>query len=167
MIAAIVAIDSNWGIGRNGDLLVNIPKDKKFFKEITDGSTVIMGRKTWDSLPKKPLPNRINYIISRSETCNNDSVKYISLIEAIEMIKNTSKNEKVFVIGGGQIYRELLPYCDTVYLTKIYGNFEADTFFPNINKMKEWKITDYSETEFVDGILPYQFVKYEKIQEVS
>lgn len=164
MVAAIVAVDNNWGIGRNGDLLVNIPKDKKFFKEMTDGSTVIMGRKTWDSLPKKPLPNRMNYIISsKAKKCDNEIAKYISLAEAIEMIRKTSDNEKVFIIGGGQIYRELLPYCDTVYLTKIYGDYGADTFFPNINCMGEWKIINYSEAEYSDEFPPYQFIKYEKI----
>ena len=87
MIAAIVAVDENWGIGRNGDLLINIPEDKKFFKERTNGSIVIMGRKTWDSLPKKPLPNRKNYVISKSQKHVN-GVDFISMDSAIELIQN-------------------------------------------------------------------------------
>ena len=86
MLAAIVAVDENWGIGRNGDLLINIPEDKKFFKAKTNGSIVIMGRKTWDSLPKKPLPNRKNYVISKSQKHVN-GVDFISMDSALELSK--------------------------------------------------------------------------------
>ena len=135
MIATIVAVDNNWGIGRNGDLLANIPEDKKFFKDKTDGSVVVMGRKTWDSLPIKPLPNRKNYVISRNTIDNRGKdAEYISIEKAIETIENTHE-QNIFIIGGGQIYSKLLPYCDTIYVTKIYESYEADTFFPNIDSM--------------------------------
>lgn len=107
MIAAIVAVDENWGIGRNGDLLINIPEDKKFFKERTNGSIVIMGRKTWDSLPKKPLPNRKNYVISKSQKHVN-GVDFISMDSAIELIQN--EDSDIFIIGGGQIYEKLMNF---------------------------------------------------------
>lgn len=98
MIAAIVAVDINWGIGCGGNLLVDIPEDKKFFREKTKDSIVIMGRKTWDSLPIKPLPNRINYIISRNSFSVGENSHVITLEEAIQIIKSTTKEEKVFII---------------------------------------------------------------------
>lgn len=167
MIAAIVAVDSNWGIGRNGDLLVNIPKDKKYFKEKTDGSIVIMGRKTWESLPQKPLKNRLNIVLTRDENyIAEDAIVVCSIEPLIEFLSQFKNAQNIFVIGGSQIYSKLLPYCDEVYLTKIYGNYGADTYFPNINKMEEWKIKEYSETEYSDTFPPYQFITYEK-QEVN
>ena len=104
MVAAIVAVDINWGIGYNRDLLVDIPEDKKFFREKTKDSIVIMGRKTCDSLPIKPLPNRTNYIISRNSFSVVENSHVITLEEAIQIIKSTTKEEKVFIIGGGEIY---------------------------------------------------------------
>lgn len=98
MVAAIVAVDINWGIGYNSDLLVDIPEDKKFFREKTKDSIVIMGRKTWDSLPIKPLPNRTNYIISRNSFSVGENSHVITLEEAIQIIKSTTKEEKVFII---------------------------------------------------------------------
>lgn len=156
MIAAIVAVDENWGIGRNGDLLVNIPEDKKFFKEKTSGSIVIMGRKTWDSLPKKPLPNRKNYVISRNQK-HVDGVDFISMDSAIELIQN--ENSDIFIIGGGQIYEKLLPYCEKVFVTKIYKSFEYDTFFPNIEEDNTWKCVESGDIQYYQSI-PYEFLTY-------
>ena len=161
MIAAIVAVDINWGIGCGGNLLVNIPEDKKFFREKTKDSIVIMGRKTWDSLPIKPLPNRINSF----SVGENSHV--ITLEEAIQIIKSTTKEEKVFIIGGGEIYKLLLPYCDTVYATKIYSRYTADTFFTNLDKLRnEWKITEVmemdDETYSLYDYPIYQFVTYKR-----
>ena len=113
MVAAIAAVDINWGIGYKGDLLDNITEDRKFFREKTKDSIVIMGRKTWDSLPIKPLPNRTNYIISRNTFPVSGDSHVITLEEAIHLIQSTTNEEKVFVIGGGKIYSALLPYCDT------------------------------------------------------
>lgn len=98
MVAAIVAVDINWGIGCGGNLLVDIPEDKKFFREKTKDSIVIMGRKTWDSLQIKPLPNRTNYIISRNSLSADENSHVITLEEAIQIIKSTTKEEKVFII---------------------------------------------------------------------
>ena len=144
MIAAIVAVDENWGIGRNGDLLINIPEDKKFFKERTNGSIVIMGRKTWDSLPKKPLPNRKNYVISKRQKHVN-GVDFISMDSAIELIQN--EDSDIFIIGGGQIYEKLLPYC------------ESDTFFPNIEEDNTWKCVESGDIQYYQSI-PYEFLTY-------
>lgn len=156
MIAAIVAVDENWGIGRNGDLLINIPEDKKFFKERTNGSIVIMGRKTWDSLPKKPLPNRKNYVISKSQKHVN-GVDFISMDSAIELIQN--EDSDIFITGGGQIYEKLLPYCEKVFVTKIYKSFESDTFFPNIEEDNTWKCVESGDIQYYQSI-PYEFLTY-------
>ena len=138
MISAIVAVDNNWGIGFNGELLEHIPEDMKHFKELTCGHSVVMGSKTWDSLPKKPLPNRGNVIISRDKPLIVDkNTIRIVLEDAINYLKYIKGD--VFIIGGGTIYNQLLPFCDRVYVTKIYKDHEnVDTFFPNLDESKEW-----------------------------
>jgi dihydrofolate reductase len=129
MISAIVAVDNNWGIGFNGDLLEHIPEDLKYFKKLTENNVVIMGRKTWDSLPKKPLPNRLNMIVTSqiksSAGCVliNGEYMALSLDNVILQLQNCD-DTNYFVIGGGQIYKELLPYCDRVYVTKIFKNHD-------------------------------------------
>lgn len=161
MVAAIVAVDKNWGIGKNGELLVNIPKDKQFFKDKTNGTIIIMGRKTWESLPVKPLLNRKNYIISRNSTKDfNNDIGYISLEKAIELIYN-NHGQDIFIIGGGQIYKELLSYCDTLYVTKIFENYESDTFFPNVEEMDEWEVVEKSNVRFYYAV-SYQFYTYKR-----
>lgn len=161
MVAAIVAVDKNWGIGKNRELLVNIPEDRKFFKDKTKDSIVIMGRKTWDSLPIKPLLNRTNYIVSRKATKDiNSDIGYISLDKAIELIRNTHE-QNIFIIGGGQIYKELLPYCDTLYVTKIFENYEPNVFFPNIEEMDEWEVVEKSYVRFYYAV-SYQFYTYKR-----
>lgn len=163
MISAIVAVDENWGIGFNGELLEKIPEDMKHFKELTTNSIVVMGRKTWDSLPKKPLPNRLNMIISRSprEVLGDLSIQ-IDLNEAKIRLAMANSNESWFVIGGGQIYKELLPLCDRVYVTKIFKSHNnVDTYFPTLEQ-KEWEITHQSEILTFND-LQYQFLTYDRI----
>lgn len=173
MLKAIVAVDENWSIGYNGDLLASIPNDLKHFKKLTLGNIVIMGRKTWDSLPVKPLVNRHNVIISKSIpetklpqiiTDREDPVTFLqmdSLIQNLEKVKRFS-NKEIFIIGGGEIYKQLLPYCDQVYVTKIYKKFEnADTFFPNLDETDEWdKFQMGDPYEYND--LTYQFWLYNR-----
>ena len=161
MISAIVAVDNDWGIGFNGELLERIPEDLKRFKELTSGNVVIMGRKTWDSLPTKPLPNRTNIVISNQKSAIlNDLTVRLSLKNIKEGINKITYD--VFIIGGGQIYKELLPYCDKVYVTKIFKSHESiDTYFPNLDEMENWKpiekspIYDYKDIQ-------YQFWQYDK-----
>ena len=162
MISAIVAVDENWGIGYNGDLLEHIPEDLKYFKAITTGSTVIMGRKTWDSLPKKPLPGRLNIVITSTPRENEENVKFMTLEEAMAYAI-VCRPQNVFVIGGGTIYEELLPLCDRVYMTKINKSHEnVDTYFPNLDESEEWApascspIYDYKD-------FTYQFWQYDRI----
>ena len=165
MIAAIVAVDSNWGIGYNGDLLESIPADLKHFKEITSGHTIIMGRKTWDSLPKKPLPNRTNIILSREYGITFDTdtqIGYMNLKWLYRMLENVDANKEIYVIGGGQIYKELLSLCDRIYVTKIYKEHEnVDTYFPNLDAIGEWSATPIGELEKYKDFT-YQFWRYDR-----
>ena len=175
MIAAIVAVDNNWGIGYDGELLERIPEDMKYFRELTMDNIVIMGRTTWDSLPVKPLTNRHNVIISNSIpetklpqiiTDREDPITFLqmnSLIQNWEKVKRFS-NKDIFIIGGGSIYEQLLPYCDTVYLTYIGKDHEnVDTYFPRIDKDPNWEIDTCTELrESVTGI-PYAFLTYKRM----
>ena len=162
MISAIVAVDNNWGIGFNGDLLEHIPEDLKYFKQLTSGHSVIMGRKTWDSLPTKPLPNRRNYIISSDQPrILHKNVIRFQMDDALTFLDYTW--EDVFVIGGGQIYEKLLPLCDRVYVTKIYKDHDqVDTYFPNLDESEEWAPATCSDIR-QQGDLMYQFWQYDRI----
>ena len=164
MISAIVAVDNNWGIGFNGDLLEHIPEDLKYFKELTSGNTVVMGRKTWDSLPKKPLPNRHNLVITKDPSIYEltNEVQFYTLRQ-IEVLMLKNKNENHFVIGGGQIYEKLLPLCDRVYVTKIFKDHDqVDTYFPNLDESDEWAPAMQSALH-TNKDLTYQFWQYDRI----
>ena len=162
MISAIVAVDNNWGIGYQGKLLEHIPDDMAYFKQLTSGHVVIMGRKTWDSLPKKPLPDRLNIIITSTPRENEESVKFMTLEKAMAYAI-VCRPQNVFIIGGGAIYEKLLPICKKVYVTKIFNNHEGvDTYFPNLDESTEWSLTSYS-TIYDYKDLQYQFCQYERI----
>jgi dihydrofolate reductase len=135
-IAIIVAVAQNFAIGRNNDLLFHLPNDLKRFKKITSGHTVIMGKRTLFSLPNGPLPNRKNIVITDvpGETFDRCETVY-SIDEAVKSVLNESE---VFVIGGGMIYRQFYPIAGKLYLTMAHRDFEADTFFPEIN-FNEWR----------------------------
>lgn len=162
MISAIVAVDNNWGIGFNGDLLEHIPEDLKYFKELTTGGTVIMGRKTWDSLPKKPLPNRLNIVITSTPRESEENVKLMTLEEAMAYAV-VCRPQNVFIIGGGAIYEKLLPICKRVYVTKIFKDHDqVDTYFPNLDESDEW-IPAMQSALHVYKDLMYQFWQYDRI----
>lgn len=138
----ILAADHDWAIGKDGGLLTNVPEDMKFFRETTKGSTVVMGRKTWDSLPKKPLPDRVNCVLSRTMKSAEGAQVFASVEDLLNFTKNA--NGKVFVIGGAEVYKELLPHCDEAYITRIYENFYGDVFFEDIEHDKEWELLEAS-----------------------
>ena len=154
----IAAIDENNGIGKNNALLTHIPDDMKFFKEKTTNNIVIMGRKTLESFPnQKALPNRINIVIS-SQILNIDNAICVrSINEAIDVANRIGK--EIFIIGGASIYKQFIDKCDTLYITKIYKNFDADTFFPMINN--DWNKEKLSDVKEYNGT-QYQFLKYTK-----
>ena len=167
MISAIVAVDNNWGIGYNGDLLLSIPDDLKRFKAITTGHNVVMGKNTWESLPKKPLPNRINIVIDYRDTIDYLDDYIIGNLEDISnMIKlsiEKDPNIEFFIMGGGSIYKQLLPLCDRVYVTKIYHTFEnVDTFFPNLDETNDWLSVPTGELQEYNNIT-YQYWIYDRI----
>lgn len=164
MYSAIVAVDNNWGIGYNGNLLMNIPNDLKNFKEITTGHTVVMGLNTWNSLPKKPLPNRLNIVIEPIDDWYYEKdTLHMDLETFTRRFKTLDRSKETFVIGGGSIYKQLLPSCDRVYVTKIYKDFDnVDTFFPNLDKSGEWVGKPIGELLTYDDI-SYQFWVYNRI----
>lgn len=159
---AILSADRNWGIGYQNRLLVSIPSDMKFFRQTTTGKVVVMGRKTLESFPNgMPLKNRTNIVLTGNKDYHvKDAVIVHSKEELLEELKKYDTDE-VYVIGGESIYRMLLPYCDTAYVTKIDHAFQADTFFPNLDEMDEWVMTEESEEQTCFD-LEFTFTKYER-----
>ncbi|RKR85248.1 dihydrofolate reductase [Mucilaginibacter gracilis] len=141
-ITIVVAIASNYAIGKNNQLLWHLPKDLKHFKDITAGGTVIMGRKTFDSVGK-PLPKRRNIIITRQNITIDGCEVVNSLDAAIALCKD---EQEVFIVGGAEIYRQAMHICNRIYLTIVHHAFDADTFFPEI-AYKEWKETEREDHE--------------------
>ena len=133
----IVAVSKNWGIGKNGDLLFSIPEDRKFFRTSTQGKTVVMGRKTWESIGR-PLPGRKNVVITRQADYRAEGAEKVPSLEAA--LGLFAAGEDVFVIGGGQIYRQALPLAERVWVTLIDREFDGDTTFPDLPE-GEWKKT--------------------------
>ena len=159
---AILAADKNWGIGYNKHLLVSIPSDMKFFRQTTTGKVVVMGRKTLESFPNgMPLKNRTNIVLTGNQNYQvKDAVIVHSEDELMEELKKYNTDD-IYVIGGESVYRMMLPYCDTVYVTKIDRAFQADTFFPNLDEMDEWEMTEESEEQTCFD-LEFCFTKYER-----
>ena len=157
MISIIVAIADNYAIGKKGDLLCHLPADLKHFKEVTSGKTVMMGERTFYSLPKHPLPNRRNIVLTDvpGKTFEGAEAVY-SIPELIERAKSQDNSEEAFVIGGGMVYRQMMPLADKLYITHIHHSWEdADTFFPEI-KPEEWEL-DSAEKHYADEKNPYDF----------
>ncbi len=163
----IVAVDRQWAIGKEGELLCHLPGDLQYYKEKTLNKTIIMGRKTLESLPGgKPLPKRKNIILTRDENFkevkfeNRDYIAVNSKEEAFELLENTPK-EEIMVSGGEQIYKMLLPECDKVYVTKIDKIFQGDVFFPDLDQSNEFEITWQGDAREENNI-SYTFYVYER-----
>lgn len=154
MIHIIVATGNRGEIGYKNQLLCHISADLKHFKELTTGHTILMGRKTWDSLPKKPLPNRRNLVVSRNGNLRLKGAEVFTSPEAA--LKTIGIGEDLFIIGGEQIYKLFMDKADTLHLTRILANFEADAFFPEINPA-EWELKEEIPFE-KDEKNPYNFV---------
>ena len=141
-IVAIVAVDENWGIGNKGELLISLPEDQKQnFKVKTLGHPVIYGRKTLDTFPGgRLLPGRPNFILSRNPELSVDGATvFHSVEEAVDYMRK-DPDETFFIIGGEQIYKQFLPFCDKCIVSKIHKSFPADAFFPDLDKQKDWKL---------------------------
>ena len=160
----IAAVDKNWAIGCKNKLLVSIPADMKFFRETTTGKVVVMGRKTLESYPNgMPLKKRTNIVLTHDKTYKvPDAILVHSMEELHEELKKYP-SEDIYVIGGETIYKQLLEECDVAHITKIDYEFEADAYFPNLDELPDWKITQDSEEQtYFD--LEYYFYKYEKVK---
>jgi dihydrofolate reductase len=161
MISLIVAIAQNNAIGKDNDLLWHISEDLKYFKKTTNARTVLMGRKTWESLPFKPLKNRRNIVVSSQKDYQISGAELFSDTDkALEALKE--EKDEVFCIGGASLYKALLPKADKLYITRVYKDFEADVFFPEIDE-QIWEIKRlspmlYDEKEEVN----FRFEVWEK-----
>lgn len=166
-VSLIVAISENNGIGKNNDLLWHLPNDMKYFKEKTLNHPIITGRKNYISIPEKyrPLVNRTNIVLTRNTDFKEENciIKH-NLKDALDYA-NTIENEEVFIIGGGQIYKEALEkdLIDKMYITHVHESFEADTFFPNIDLNKWRKISELTVDRDEKNPYKHSFVVYEKM----
>ena len=158
----IVAVDENWGIGYKNELLVSIPADMKLFREKTTGNVIIMGRKTLESFPNSlPLKNRVNIMLTKSgEASGNGEIVVHSVEEAVAEA-GKYEDKEVYVIGGASIYEQFLPYVDKAYVTKIDHAYQADTYFPNLDRNDEWEMTEESEEQTYFDLV-YTFCVYER-----
>lgn len=155
---AIVAVDEKWGIGKNNDLLFSIPEDMKFFRQTTSNKVVVMGANTLRSFPNgNPLKNRINVVLST--TLNRDDCIIVRTVD--DLLKEIKKYpaENVYVVGGAKLYKTLLPYCESVLVTKVLADGNAEVFFENLDNLEGWKCVDESEQLESNGYL-FKFTTY-------
>lgn len=154
-IAAIVAVADDNAIGRKGDLLCHLPDDLKHFKQLTLGHPVVMGRRTYESFPRRPLPGRRNIVITRQKGYAPEGATVVhSLAEALQAAGGDEG--QVFIIGGAQVYRQAMPLVNTLYLTRIHARFpDADTFFPDIDP-EQWTVAA-TEKHPADERHPHEF----------
>ena len=156
----IAAVDSNWALGKDNKLLVSIPEDMKFFRETTAGHVVVMGRKTLESFPgKKPLKNRTNIVLTSDTNYVVDGADVVNTVDELIAKLEVYERSDIYVIGGGSVYRQLLPYADTCLITKIYKEFDADTYFPDLDADEEWSLTAATEKKTHEG-LEFAFCTY-------
>ena len=159
MIYAIVHADKEWGIGKGNDMMFSLPKDMKFFRETTMGHTVVMGGKTLRSFPnQKPLKNRVNIVLSRGQV--RDDCIIVPSYEALKTEMKNREDEDIFIIGGGEIYKALLPYCHGAYVTKVDAVGGAEVFFPNLDEHENFICVDEGEP-IEDNGYTIRFTKYE------
>ena len=155
----IVAVYDDWGIGRDGTQPIALSADRKFFRETTRGAMVIAGRRTIGDFPGgKPLPGRVNVALTRTEKEIPGFTVCASPEEAIELAKTA---ERAMVIGGGSVYRQMLQYCDTAYITKVHVTPASDTYFPNLDEMEDWYIAQEIQSGEEDGI-GYDILLYKR-----
>ena len=146
----IVAVYDDWGIGRDGTQPVALSADRKFFRETTRGAMVIAGRRTIEDFPeKKPLPGRVNLVLTRSQEDIPGFTVCHSPEEAVQLAQTA---QRAMVIGGGSIYRQMLPLCDKAYITKVHATPDSDTYFPNLDADENWELTQILQSGEENGI---------------
>lgn len=161
MIISILNCDNKWGIGKRNGLLFHLPLDMKFFRETTKGHTVCMGENTLLSFPgSKPLKNRTNIVLSQDPSHNYEGVVNVHTFEEfLRIIKNHSKKDDVYIIGGASIYRQTLPFVDKVLLTKVLADGGAEVFFPNLDEDDNFELVEEGEV-VKDGEIDIKFTTY-------
>lgn len=153
----IAAVDEKWGIGKGMNLLFRISEDMEFFKEKTMGKTVVMGRKTLESFPNaKPLKNRKNVVLTTDKNFKCDGTE---IVHDIKTVIGKYGGDDTFVIGGGEVYRQLLPYCDSAYITKVFSDGNADVFIDDLDKNEVWELGNVSEKR-VENSISFVFCTY-------
>lgn len=160
---AIVNVDKNWGIGLGDSLINHIPADMKFFKAKTTGNVVVMGRSTFLTFPgPRALPNRVNIVLTTDKNWSAPDVIVCHSVEELEAQLERYDTDTVYVIGGMSVYNQLVPLCDTAYVTKVETAKPADKFFPDLDADDEWKITDEGDEQEHNGV-KFRFVTYQKV----
>jgi dihydrofolate reductase len=156
----IVAVYDDWGIGADGDQPIALSADRKFFRETTKGSTVIVGRKTLAAFPGgRPLPNRVNIVLTRQDA----QIPGVTVCHSVEEAAAACENvQRVFVIGGGTVYRQMLPLCDAAYITKVHVTPKSDTYFPNLDEDPQWKCESILQSGEENGI-SYEMCLYRRV----
>jgi len=160
ILTQIVAVSDNYAIGKDNKLLWHYPEDLKYFKNQTLGKVIIMGRKTFDSFGGKPLPKRFHIVISRtSQKSEFDNVVYVSTIDqALKIARDQSTSDEIMIIGGAEIYKQTLPLCHKLLITRVRGHFDADTFYPE-EFMNYFKLQSQLKAETTDQIVFETWVK--------
>lgn len=162
MINLIACIDKDWGIGNNGGELFDIEQDKEFFKSKTIGKAIVMGRKTLDALPGgKALGDRVNIVLTSDKAFKREDVIVCHSVD--EVLGEIEKYPETFIIGGGEIYRQFLPYCEKAYITKVFTEKKADKHMVNLDNETGWTQTQTTK-DFTHGEISYSFTVYERIK---
>lgn len=164
----IFAVDENWNIGYDGDMLYKISEDLKRFRMLTTGNIIIMGRRTFESLPdRKALPDRINIVITSDKEYEAEDAYIVHSIDQLfSLLNEINPNDEMdnYMIGGGNLARQLMQNCNRAYITKLFKSFElADTFIPNLDLDDDWKVVKESDVYKQDDIY-YRYVDYERIK---
>ena len=158
----LVTADINWGIAKDRQPLVSIPADLKYFREVTAGGAVVMGRRTMERFPGgRVLPGRTNIVLSDKPVSRpGQAIICTDLKQLLEELKQYDP-DSVYVIGGEQVYRQMLPYCNTVHVTRVNHAYDADTWFPNLDEDPDWELTGDSEEQTYFN-LEYRYLRYQK-----
>ena len=158
----IVSADKNWGIGSNNQLLVRIPDDMRRFRELTIGKVIVMGRKTRESLPNGILDGRVNMILTHDKHYKVKGAITLNSLEELNRQLQQYPADDIFLIGGEQMYRQLLDKCSRAYVTKIDFAYSADAYFPNLARQPEWRLTEESEEQTYFDLI-YHFQIYQRV----
>jgi len=158
----IVAVSKDYAIGKDNNLLFNLPSDLKYFKQMTSGKVVVMGQNTYLSLPKRPLPNRINIVLSNDYNFDDDNIIIVRSIDELFNKIALYPEDDVMICGGASVYNLMMDYCKTAYITMIDASVPADTFIHNLDKMNNWQLIKESEIMQENG-LSFTFREYHNL----